>query len=63
MDILACTETLSFANNDKQVKVLGLNSTNVGMIQNSKWVLIESSRNMPRLFPGEPDVPTQFLNK
>jgi len=60
---LACTETLSFANNDKQVKVLGLNSTNVGMIQNGKWVLIESSRNMPRLFPGEPDVPTQFLNK
>jgi len=60
---LACTETLTFSNNDKLVKVLGLNSMNVGMIKDSRWTLVESNRNMPRLFPGEPDVPQQFMPK
>lgn len=60
---LACTENFTFSNNDKLVKVLGLNSMNVGMVKDGKWTLIESNRYMPRLFPGEPDVPIQFLNK
>ena len=54
---MACTETESFANNDKLVKVLGLNSTHVGIVKDGKWMLYESNRYMPRLFPGEPDVP------
>jgi len=60
---MACTETFTFSNNDKLVKVLGLNSMNVGMITDGKWVPIESNRHMPRLFPGEPDVPQQFMPK
>jgi hypothetical protein len=54
---MGCTETFTFSNNDKLVKVLGLNSMNVGMIKDSKWSLIEANRYMPRLFPGDPDVP------
>jgi len=60
---LAATETFTFSNNDKLVKVLGLNSMNLGMITDGKWVPIESNRHMPRLFPGEPDVPQQFMPK
>lgn len=60
---LAGTETFTFSNNDKLVKVLGLNSMNLGMIKDSKWTLIESNRYMPRLFPGEPDVPQQLMPK
>jgi len=60
---LAATETFTFSNNDKLVKVLGLNSMNLGMITDGKWVPLESNRRMPRLFPGEPDVPQQFMPK
>ena len=60
---LAATETFTYSNNDKLVKVLGLNSMNLGMITDGKWVPLESNRYMPRLFPGEPDVPRQFMPK
>ncbi|MCX6007039.1 MAG: ABC transporter substrate-binding protein [Chloroflexi bacterium] len=54
---LSSVSKYTWSNNSNLVKLCGPNDVYVAQLQDGKFVIIETSRYLPRLLPGEKDVP------